>query len=259
MQPRPTNLASSGVEKIIKRLKEIPGGKILDVGTGRGDFIEFLHKALKNHESSMGIDISKKELEKARKRHGKIAKFSEMNAENLDFTDNTFGVVSIASSLHHLEKPERVLQEMFRVLKTDGYLIIQEMYSDLDQTNSQITASLIHHFTAKIDTILGEYHRRTYTRHEIKQLLNRIKLKEIEIFDTTRYPTCFFCEEKEKCDNPMEESFITTGINDLKSSLEKIENQSEYKKYKKEADELEEKIKETGYSDASILFILAKK
>jgi hypothetical protein len=148
---------------------------------------------------------------------------------------------------------------MFRVLKNNGYLIIQEMYSDLDQTKAQITAFLIHHFTAKIDTLLGEFHRETYTRKEIKNLLNCIKLKKIEFFDTTRYPMCIFCDEKEKCDNPMEESFITTGINDLKSSLEKIKNQPDYEKYKRKADELEERVKETGYSDASILFILAKK
>jgi len=259
MQPRPTDLASSGVEEIIKRLKEIPSGKILDIGTGRGHFIEFLQKTLKNHELSIGIDINRRDLEVARKRYGKIAEFLEMNAENLEFEDNTFDIVSIASSLHHLERPERILQEMFRVLKNNGYLIIQEMYSDLEQTKAQITAFLIHHFTAKIDTLLGEFHRTTYTKKEIKNLLKCIRLQEIEILDSTRYPACFFCDEKEKCDNPMEESFITSEINDLKSSLDKIREYPDYEKYKREALELEKKIKGSGYSDASILFILAKK
>jgi len=259
MEFRSTTLAYSGADKIVKHLKEISGGKILDVGTGHGEFIGFLKQALKSFDSFIGIDLNEEELKKAEKEYGKIAEFKKMNAENMDFQDDTFDIVSIASSLHHLERPEKVLKEMFRVVKSQGYLIIQEMYSDLTQTKAQLASSQAHHFGAKIDSLLGEYHRVTYTREEIKKMVSILKTEELEIYDSTRYPKCLFCEEKEQCDNPMYEVIINIEIDDLSSSLEKISEYPEYEQLEKEAKKLEQNLKKNGATDASILFILAKK
>ncbi len=254
-----TTLAYSGADKIVKRLKEISGGKILDVGTGHGEFINFLKQALKGFESFIGIDLNEEELKRAEKEYGAISKFTKMNAEKLDFPDKTFDIVSIASTLHHLNEPEKVLKEMFRVVKPQGYLIIQEMYSDLTQTEAQLTSSQVHHFGAKIDTMLEEYHRETYTKEEIKEKLNILKTEELEIFDSTRYPKCLFCENKEMCDNPMNEALIESEIKDLSSSLEKISDSPKYEQLEKEAKKLEQDLRKHGTTDASILFIIAKK
>lgn len=259
MEVRSTTLAYSGADKIVKLLKEISGGKILDVGTGNGDFIGFLKHVLKSFDSFVGIDLNEEELKKAIKEYGTIAEFKKMNAEKMDFPDNTFDIVSIASSLHHLERPEKVLKEMFRVVKPQGYLIIQEMYSDLTQTEAQLATSQAHHFCAKIDSLLGEYHRVTYTREEIKKMVSILKTEEPEIFDSTRYPKCLFCEEKEQCDNPMYKVMIDIDIDDLSSSLEKIRDYPEYEQLEKEANKLEQDLKKNGVTDASILFILARK
>jgi len=147
---------------------------------------------------------------------------------------------------------------MFRVVKPQGYLIIQEMYSDLTQTEAQLATSKAHHFGAKIDTMLGEYHRETYTKDEIKKILSILKTEELEIFDSTRYPKCLFCEDSELCDNPMNEELIKSAIKDLKSSLEKISDSPVYDQLEKEAKKLEQDLRKYGTTDASILFILAK-
>ena len=259
MEVRSTTLANSGADKIVEKLKEISGGKILDVGTGYGDFIGFLKQALRDFDSFIGIDLNEEELKKAEKEHGTIAKFKKMNAEKLDFPDKTFDIVSMASTLHHLEEPEKVLKEMFRVVKPQGYLIIQEMYSDCTQTEAQLTSSQVHHFGAKIDTMLEEYHRETYTKEEINGMLNILKTEKLEIFDSTRYPKCFFCEDKERCDNPMYETLIKIEIEDLKSSLEKISDYPEFEQLEKEAKKLEQNLRKNGATGASILFILARK
>ncbi len=259
MDVRSTVLATSGADKIVDRLKELSGEEILDVGTGPGNFIGLLKQTLKNSDSFVGIDFNEEELKKAEKEYGKIAEFRKMNAEKLDFPDSTFDIVSIASTLHHLERPEKVLKEIFRVVKSQGYLIIQEMYSDLTQTKAQLATSQVHHFGAKIDSMLGEYHRVTYTKEEIKKMMSILKTEELEIFDSTRYPKCLFCGEKEQCDNPMYEVMIDDEINDLSSSLEKISDYPEYEQLEKEAKKLEQDLKKNGAADASILFILAKK
>jgi len=254
-----TTLAYSGADKIVKKLKEISGGKILDIGTGGGDFVGFLKQALKSFDSFIGIDLNEEELKKAEKEYGTFAKFKKMNAEKLDFPDRTFDIVSIASSLHHLERPEKVLKEMFRVIKPQGYLIIQEMYSNLTQTEAQLATLQDHHFGAKIDTLLGEYHRETYTKEEIKGIVSILNVEELEILDSTRYPKCLFCEDKEQCDNPMDKALIQSQIKYLKSSLEKIRDYPEYEQLEKEAKKLEQDLRKNGITDASILFILAKK
>ncbi len=259
MEVRSTNLASSGAEKIVNRLKGLSGGKILDVGTGSGGFIDLLRQALRSYDSFVGIDLNGEELKKAKEEYGTIAEFKKMNAEKLDFPDNSFDIVSIASSLHHLERPEKVLKEMIRVVKPQGYLIIQEMYSDLDQTEAQLASIRAHHLGAKIDTLLGEYHRETYTKEEIKEIVRSSEVEEIEIFDSTRYPGCLFCENKEKCDNSMNEVLIERDIKDLNSSLIKISNRPEYKQLAKIVKKLEVGLRKNGSSDASILFILVKK
>ena len=86
-----------------------------------------------------------------------------------------------------------------------------------------------------------------------------LKTEELEIFDSTTYPKCLFCEDKDLCDNPMDETLIKSEIKDLRSSLEKISDYSEYEHLEKEAKKLEQDLRKTGIANASILFILAKK
>ena len=56
----PRRLAASGAVEIRAKLGSISGGKVLDAATGSGVFIDTLMKALKNYDSFVGIDISKK-------------------------------------------------------------------------------------------------------------------------------------------------------------------------------------------------------
>ena len=141
---------------------------MLDVCTGEGDFISILMQTLNGYERFIGIDMSQKDLEVARKNFdGHPVQFMEMDAGNLAFDDNTFDTVCIANSLHHLSDPDVVLGEMKRVLKHGGHFIVQEMYQDGDQSEAQITDTLEHHWGAKIDRQLGEIHYETLTQKEI--------------------------------------------------------------------------------------------
>jgi ubiquinone/menaquinone biosynthesis C-methylase UbiE len=60
------NLAASGAKEIAERLATISGGRVLDVGTGKGKFIETLMQTLKSFDSFVGIDIDHEDLAKAR-------------------------------------------------------------------------------------------------------------------------------------------------------------------------------------------------
>ncbi len=183
MEDLPKGLANSGAKEIKNGLMKISGGKVLDVATESGDFINTLMKTLKEYDSFVGIDISAKELKSAIKEFkDKPVKFIEMNAENLVFEDNAFDTVSISHSLHHLADIDKVLSEMKRVLRPDGYFILQEMYSDGEQTEAQITDTLQHYWGSKIDSLMGITHNKALTKQKIIEHVDNIGLKGIKTF-----------------------------------------------------------------------------
>ena len=51
------------IQKLETRLKEIAGGKVLDVATGTGQFIQLLMQALKDYDEFLGIDVHDRSLE----------------------------------------------------------------------------------------------------------------------------------------------------------------------------------------------------
>ena len=54
--PLPKGLESSEAPRIAERLGSISGGRVLDVGTGQGGFIDILMNTLMDYESFIGID-----------------------------------------------------------------------------------------------------------------------------------------------------------------------------------------------------------
>jgi ubiquinone/menaquinone biosynthesis C-methylase UbiE len=176
----PSGIASSNAVRIARKLGTISGGRVLDVGTGGGAFIDTLIKTLKGYDSFVGIDYcpsesSREDMESAKKKfEGKPVSFLEMNAENMDFDDDTFDTVSISYSLHHLSNVDKVMAEMKRVLRPGGTFILQEVCCDGDQTEAQKADKLQHEWGAKIDTLLGITHNKTFARQRILDIVRSL-------------------------------------------------------------------------------------
>ena len=106
--------------------KNLPVGKrlkILDVGTGAGFFAIILstlgHKVI-------GIDLSTKMLGEAEKNLRElklIAEFRKMNAQSLDFADETFDAVVTRNLTWTLPDVKAAYREWYRVLKFGGVLM----------------------------------------------------------------------------------------------------------------------------------------
>ncbi len=101
------------------------GGRVLEVGVGTGISLP-LYGA---HLRIFGTDISEAMLEKARRR---VAEFklenveglAVMDAEKLEFSDNSFDVVMAQYVVTAVPNPEAALDEFARVLRPGGELII---------------------------------------------------------------------------------------------------------------------------------------
>lgn len=260
MEAIPQNLLKSGAVEITKIMKSISGGNVLDVASGDGDFILMLIDALKDYESFTGIDSNKEEIAKAKKNlAGKCVKIHLMNAEKLKFNNNTFDFVSIANSLHHLENMNEVLAEMKRVLKPGGYLIIQEMFCDGNQTEAQKTDIDLHTLGAEIDNILGIYHQKTFTKKTILGIIEELNLQEFKVYESSRYVKCLFCSNNQQCEDPLNEDLINFAIKELEKDIYKINESSEYERLMERKEIIKQNILKYGSAPASILFCIGCK
>ena len=256
-------LAASRAVEIRTKLGSISGGKVLDVATGSGDFIDTLMKTLKDYDCFVGIDISKKDLESAKKRfRDQPVKLMEMNAESLEFDDNSFDTVSMAYSLHHLDRIDKALAEMRRVLKPGGNLIIQEEFCDGKQTEAQKTNILQHAWDAQIDSLLGKTHKTTFTKHRIEEAIGNPLLEQIEIFESTHPVECLFCEKKFRCDNPKSEEEIDRSLKEIDDNLKRLKEIADPKartRLQKIGEELKERNRKFGNAHPSVLLAIGRK
>jgi ubiquinone/menaquinone biosynthesis C-methylase UbiE len=259
----PRRLAASGAVEIRAKLGSVSGGKVLDVATGTGGFIHTLMKALKDFDCFVGIDVLQKDLESAKKRfRGESVKLKRMNAEALKFDDNSFDTVSMAYSLHHLDRVDKVLAEMHRVLKPGGSLIIQEEFCDGRQTEAQKTNMLQHAWDAEIDSLLGTTHKATFTKHQIKESVGNLQLEAVEIFESTHPVECVFCEKRFTCENPKSREEITRSIKEIDENLRRLDEIADQKariRLQKRGEELKGRNRQFGNAHPSTLFVIGRK
>lgn len=224
--------------------------KVLDVGTGVGNFIFLLLQVLENYDEIVGIDTSERALEIAKSYFpdDKKVRFSLMNGEQLGYSDGYFDVVCLSNSLHHLDNPKSIFTEMERVLKSHGILLIHEMISN-PLTKQQMSHKLVHHFSAEIDRLLGLTHGDTFTKEEIEKKLKEYSSCEIE--------DAWVPIHKEKHVFSQEE--VEQLINSIDQMVNRVKDHEQLPYFKQKAESIKSHIKENGFELATqYMFILRK-
>ncbi len=164
-------------------LGQISGGRVLDLATGRGDFIHFLIEGLKDYVEIIGMDHNERfasAFAEAFKDHPNIH-FRSGDVTRLEEEDASFDMVCISNSLHHLD-PSAALRQMDRVLRPGGFLLISEMFRD-GQTGTQMTHVLLHDWWGAVDSVNGIFHRATYRRTEIIEMASGLGLCNQALYD----------------------------------------------------------------------------
>lgn len=114
--------ASASHQRIKECLEYNPRAKILDLGCDNGGLI--IQKAEKAVGSRLiwGVDKDRKKLKIAARRGIRVV-WADIN-ERLPLKKDFFDVVHVSQVVEHLENIDGSLEEVWRVLKPGGYLII---------------------------------------------------------------------------------------------------------------------------------------
>lgn len=103
----------------------IPHKSVLDLGCGTG---ELLSQVLGRwpETACAGLDLSERMLEVARRKLKGRAELVQGDAAALPFGDGRFDLVLCTDSFHHYPQPERVVEEVFRVLQPGGVFLLAD-------------------------------------------------------------------------------------------------------------------------------------
>ncbi len=99
--------------------------RVLDLGCGVGDVLQSLPDGYELH----GVDYSRNNVERAAARLGDRARIERASAYELPFGDAEFGAVICLEVLEHLEHEVRALNEVRRVLESNGVVILSVPYT----------------------------------------------------------------------------------------------------------------------------------
>jgi ubiquinone/menaquinone biosynthesis C-methylase UbiE len=117
------------VKKI--RRRGFKNGQALDIGTGSGRLAIELIKNVKRESRVIGLDLSSDMLNKAEVKAAQSALADRLSlvrgsGSALPFADGSFDLVISYASLHHWRQPESVINEIIRVLKENGRVLIRD-------------------------------------------------------------------------------------------------------------------------------------
>lgn len=175
-------------KKVHKKLKEIVADEItkeddvLECACGTGMLTKVVAPRSK---SIIATDFSSKMLKRAKKKCKKFNNVEFMNANimKLDFDDNSFDIVVAANVIHLLDDPIKAINELDRVCKENGKIIIPTYMNKDEKGNTS-------GFAKRIGKA-GANFKRQFTYDSYKEFFNELGYKNAEYkMINGRVPCC---------------------------------------------------------------------
>lgn len=222
--------------------------KVLDIGTGSGDFIKLIRPVFEGNVQITGIDPSEEALTDARRTiDSPDVSFIRMEGELLQFDDASFDLVSLSNAMHHLADPAKTLAEMKRVVKPEGFLVIAEIVSD-GLNEAQENQKMLHHMKSLVDRKSGISHRETWTEAEVIEIIRSNQIQPLLVFPFNRMASPVTDNEKL---NAWKQTFA--------GHLKALEGFPEYAEKAKQFEVFQERLKKNGFQQARQIVVVGIK
>jgi phosphatidylethanolamine/phosphatidyl-N-methylethanolamine N-methyltransferase len=170
-------LVRAGMRSTVKEANKF-SGRLLDVGVGTGLALPHYER----HLRVTGIDLSAEMLKRAKSRVAKakctnIETLLEMDAGQLGFPDESFDIAVAMYVLTVVPEPQKVIEELARVTKVGGTVIIVNHFSVENGLRGAIEKGFAKHATKlgwrpefPIETVLCSDKLRLRRIHAVKPL-----------------------------------------------------------------------------------------
>jgi ubiquinone/menaquinone biosynthesis C-methylase UbiE len=149
---------------MLNQLSHIPRANMLEMGCGTGHWTEFF---VEQGFKVTAADISEAMLNHAKNKNIK-AEFQPIDTEVIPFDDHQFDTVAAITMLEFVDNQQKTLEELCRVLKPEGWLILGCLNADSElgkQKNNNPTFEQAQFYTEKqlIETlsVFGQVHYST--------------------------------------------------------------------------------------------------
>jgi ubiquinone/menaquinone biosynthesis C-methylase UbiE len=111
--------------RIVASLRLVPGATVIDVGCGPGNFTGLFGTAAGEQGLAIGVDASHQMLRVASADNAAAnVAYLRADAENLPFAEYVADGVACLAALYLINDPFRTLDEIARVLKPGGHVVI---------------------------------------------------------------------------------------------------------------------------------------
>lgn len=146
------------IDHLVKRYLKVTPAKILDIGCGTGQNINYLSK----FGQVYGVDNSPQAIKYCKSRN--LLNVRLANSDQTGYPKSTFDMITLLDVLEHLEE-DQTLKEIYRILKPKGIFIL--------------TVPALTILWSQWDIVL--HHRRRYTKTSLTEVLkkNNFKIKKI--------------------------------------------------------------------------------
>lgn len=151
---------------ILEEIKKEDFNDLLDAGCWTWPIIELLTKEFPD-KHYVGLDLTPKMIEVAKKKKLKNAEFIVWDCEDLPFENNSFDIIVCSQSFHHYPNPQKFFNNVSRVLRPGGKLILRDMHL------WKLLSYFANYIELPILNRLGYWDVKIYTKSDIQKLCDK--------------------------------------------------------------------------------------